>query len=217
VDRLLHGVGERVRFGAGHAMEQAVHKREWDQTGAVRWTFHGPGLNHRIGWDKQRNRAQVRWKKHLVHLDVAKRSGRAWTDGVEQSGAEQAKLVDTAVKLFFNDSFWLNPVVKLFDDGVTREKVIVDGKPALLVKYSSGGVTPGDKYLWLLDENNRPVAWRMWVQVFKIPGLKVTWQDWVTLPTGAQVATKHRSLGLDGVSIRELQAAESWDKLPQEQ
>src|SRR6476646_8302391 len=99
-----------------HAIERAVHKDAWDRTGALRWTFHASGYTHHLSWDKQRNMVQVQWKKHLVHLDVAHKSGRAWTDGVEQSGAEQARLVDESVKLFFNDSFWLNPLVKLFDD-----------------------------------------------------------------------------------------------------
>jgi hypothetical protein len=199
-----------------HAMERAVHKEDWDRTGAVRWTFHAVGLTHKLAWDKQRNMVQVRWKKNLVHLDVAHKSGRAWTDGVEQLGAKRARLVDDSLKLFFNDSFWLNPVVKLFDDGVTRTKVLVGGKPALLVSYASGGVTPGDKYLWLLDENDRPVAWRMWVQVFRVPGVQVSWEGWTPLPTGALIASRHRFLGLTGVRMDDLEAAPSWDQLPKE-
>lgn len=200
-----------------HAIERAVHKDAWDRTGALRWTFRAPGYIHHIGWDKKRNTAQVKWKKYLVHLDVAHRTGRAWKNGVEQSGREQKRLVDEGVALFFNDSFWLNPLVKLFDDGVTRWKVMVKGKPALLIKYSSGGVTPGDQYLWLIGDDGRPTYWRMWVSVLKIfPGLQVSWEDWAALPTGALVATRHRSLGLTGVRMLDLQAAESWDALPGE-
>jgi len=196
------------------AMERAVHKDEWDRTGAVRWTFRAVGQTHRLAWDKQRNLAQVSWRNHLVHLDVANKSGRAWTKGVEQTGKKHDELIEDALKIFFNDSFWLNPVAKLFDDGVTRQKVLVKGKPALFIKYNSGGVTPGDRYLWLLDENARPVAWRMWVKVLELPGLQVSWEDWRSLPSGAMVATKHRFLRTTGVRIADVQAAPSWAELP---
>lgn len=208
------GVGGPEADALAHAMERAVHKDDWDRTGAVRWTFRGGGHVHHLGWDKRRNTVQVKWDQHLVHLDVAHKSGRAWTKDVEQFGAARDQLVAESIKVFFNDSFWLNPVVKLFDDGVTRQKVMVHGRPALLVSYASGGVTPGDHYLWFLDENSRPTAWRMWVSVIKIPGAQLTWEDWTALPTGALVATRHRFIGLTAVQILDLQAAESWESLP---
>jgi hypothetical protein len=46
------------------------------------------------------------------------------------------------------------------------------------VTYTSGGVTPGDSYLWILDENDRPIAWKFWVQKIPIGGLESSWGDW---------------------------------------
>jgi hypothetical protein len=198
-----------------HQIEDSVNIAAWNQTGAVRFTFEGGGQKHRIGWDRRRNTAQVHWKNHVAHLDIGKHTGRAWTNGVEDS---DPKTVESAFALFYNDTFWLNPLAKLFDPGVTRTKVTVDGKDALLVSYASGGVTPGDKYLWLLDDQHHPRAWRTWVSVLPVKGAEFAWEGWQKLPTGAEVSTQHRLLGiLKGPNMRDVEAAESWDKLPQEQ
>jgi hypothetical protein len=67
-----------------------------------------------------------------------------------------------------------------------------DQKDALLVTYSSGGVTPGDSYLWVLDENNVPLYFKMWVKILPIGGIKGTWENWLTTKTGAKIASTHK-------------------------
>ena len=184
-------------------MVQAVDGDAWSRTGAVRWRVQG--RSHL--WDRQRGLARVEWRGNRVLLDVNSRKGRAWSKDVEVTDAAgKQKLIDDAYSLWINDSFWLNPMVKAFDDGTSRERGTVDGKRALLVSYASGGLTPGDKYLWILDDNGRPLAWRVWVHILKIGGLHFTWEGWTRLPTGAWVATSHRILGLDVVPLRELAA-----------
>jgi hypothetical protein len=74
-------------------------------------------------------------------------------------------------------------------------KTEVDGQPALLIRYASGGVTPGDSYVWIPDESNRPRAWRLYVKVIPVKGLQSTWEGWITLPTGALISTEHKMLG----------------------
>lgn len=184
-------------------MVRAVDGDAWSRTGAVRWRM----LGHAHLWDRQRGLARVEWHKNRVLLDVGAKKGRAWSNDAEVTdGAARQKLVDDAYALFVNDMFWLNPMVKAFDDGTSRERGSVDGKRALLVAYASGGVTPGDKYLWILDDNGRPLAWRVWVQILKIGGLEFSWEGWTRLSTGAWVSTAHKIAGLGALKLTDLAA-----------
>ena len=175
-----------------HELEQAVKLDAWARTGAVRFTFVGK-IKH--VWDRQRmfDRVQLDGAEILVNLGA--RTGKAFRDGKEVTGDAGAKLVKDGYAAWANDSFWLNPIAKLFDEGVTRARVMEGGKPALLVHYASGGVTPGDSYLWVPGSDGKPKACKMWVSVFPTGGMEVTWEGWTALSTGALVATTHASGG----------------------
>jgi len=143
-------------------------------------------------WDRQRGYARVRWGDDEVLLRLGDRSGRAVHDGEVLRGEEARALLEGAYARFINDSFWLNPLVKLFDDGVRRETVALrEGGTGLLVTYTQGGLTPGDSYLWLVGDDDLPRAVRMWVSVVPIGGFYVPWEGWESLSTGARVATVH--------------------------
>jgi hypothetical protein len=184
-------------------MVRAVDGEAWNRTGAVRWKLQW----RRHLWDRQRGLARVEWSDKRVLFDTGAKHGRAWKKDVEVTDAdERQKLIEQAWKWWINDSFWLNPVVKAFDAGTSRARGMVGGKRALLVSYASGGVTPGDRYLWILGDDGRPVAWRLWVKVVPIPGVQFSWEGWTRLPTGAWVATSHKQLGIDLLKIQELTA-----------
>ncbi len=186
-----------------HQMVRAVDGEAWNRTGAVRWRVQGRAHL----WDRQRGLARVDWRGNRVLLDVNTQKGRAWRKGVELAdGPEKQKLLHTAYALWINDSFWLNPVVKAFDDGTSRALGTIGGQRALLVSYASGGLTPGDRYLWILGADARPVAWRIWVKIVPIGGLQFTWEGWTRLATGAWVATSHKVLGLDAVHLVDVAA-----------
>jgi hypothetical protein len=193
------------------AIQRSVDSDAWERTGAVRWQF---ARNHHL-WDRRRNLDRVRWGDVEVLLDIGSRTGRVRRGGqlIDGEGDAARKLVDKAYAAWINDSFWLNPIPKYFDDGVTRSVADVGGRPALVVQYGKGGLTPGDRYLWILDENQRPRAWRLWVSVIPIKGIEISWGGWTQLATGAWIATEHRALGLNGARISELAGAATLEEL----
>lgn len=188
-------------------MLTAVDAAAWDTTHYIQWTFKGM---HDFLWDKQRNFVQVSWEDVKVLLNTKMVSGKAFRNGEELGGDEANALVQEAWGFFCNDSFWLNAVVKAFDPGTERSLVTLeDGREGLMVTYSSGGVTPGDSYVWILDENGLPTSYKMWVSIIPIGGMEFTWESWETLPTGAKVATLHKSKILE-LDISNLVAGDNW-------
>jgi hypothetical protein len=171
-------------------MAAAVNTDAWERTGAVRWTFAG---RHEHLWDRQRHLARVRWDDIEVLVDLDSRRGLAYRAGMRLPPDEEIEQVETAWSYWVNDAFWLNPLAKLFDAGTTRQWVPqADGSAALLVSYASGGATPGDSYLWFPDAQGRPRAWQMWVSILPVGGVRTSWEEWVTLATGAHISTRHR-------------------------
>ncbi len=184
-------------------MLNAIDKTAWDTTTYVQWNFMGM---HSFLWDKKRHFVKVNWDDNEVLLDTKKVAGKAFQDGIEQIGPAADELIQNAWSFFCNDSFWLNAPAKAFDPGTERSIVTQeDGNEALLVTYASGGVTPGDSYLWVLDENGLPKSWKMWVKIIPIGGTEATWEKYTTLSTGAKISTLHN--GLIELNITDLKGA----------
>jgi hypothetical protein len=178
---------------------ESVNEQAWDTTAYVKWSFPG---GHDYVWNKKRGLVEVSWGKYKVIIRTDGQLVKAWHKDQPVSGKKAEKAASKAWFFFCNDSFWLNPLVKLFDDGTSRGIVqLEDGTEGLLITYNSGGVTPGDSYLWVLDEDGRPKAWQMWVGIIPIGGLKASWESWVTLSTGAVVATIH-DLGIYKMELK---------------
>lgn len=186
-------------------ISRAVDADAWARTGAVRWRMFGASYL----WDRERNLVRYEDGKGVVLTEGWRPMGRAFRDGAQVGGAWKDERVAKAYAEFVNASFWAFAPFKLEDTGAALS-VVPDG---LLVTYPSGGVTPGDAYQWEIAADGTPTAWRMWVSVLPLPGARATWADWVTLPTGARVATT-RHLGPVTLRVEELQAgtlAEIWD------
>ena len=176
-------------------MMEAVNKAAWDTTHIISWDF--PRGHHYL-WDKQRHFVKVNWSENEVLLHTKTVTGKAFQNGQEVVGEVADHLVYDAWGLFCNDSWWLNAAVKAHDEGTKRSIVTLDdGRKGLMVHYESGGTTPGDSYVWILDAFGLPKSYKMWVSIIPIGGLEFTWEDWIILDTGAKIATMHRNKLID--------------------
>lgn len=187
-------------------MLAALNKPAWDTLKFLQWEFRG---GHRYVWDKQNNKVVVTWSDNKVHLNLDDQSGKAYVNGEAVTGEKAAKLRSKAWSYWCNDSFWMFAPYKVYDPGTSRSIVMEEGRKGLMVSYDSGGVTPGDSYLWLLDDNNIPTAYKMWVKIIPIGGMKVSWENWIDLPSGAKVSTKHGSSAM-GIEMKDVKEGNSW-------
>jgi hypothetical protein len=156
---------------------------------------------HNYLWNKKENRVLVFWKDYKVDLNLSDIENST----VVQSDVNEnrSKLIEKAKAYFYNDSYWLVAPFKFFDPGVVRGVVETEkGDQALLITHTSGGVTPGDSYLWHLDEDYRPTHFELWVSIIPIKGISATWTDWVT-KQGVSFATNHK-IGPLNITIADL-------------
>ena len=173
-------------------IQTAIGIEAWDTTEVVQWTFKDM---HSFVWDKKRHWVKVNWSDNEALIRIDSLDGMVWAKGVEITDEKKkAKMIKKAHHFWANDAFWLNAPAKLFDKGTERSIVQHEGKDALMVTYTSGGATPGDSYLWIVDDNNLPTSWKMWVKIIPIGGVEFTWADWKTTETGAKIATNHKGM-----------------------
>lgn len=192
--------GEKADALAMQMME-SLNKAAWDETDEVSWTFKGM---HTYTWNKTENVVNVKWDENEVQLDPESVSGIVVKGEIKQAEDVQ-KLIKTAWDYFNNDSFWLCAPFKAFDPGTERSIVqLKDGGDGLMVTYTSGGTTPGDSYLWILDENHRPEAVKMWVSILPIGGIEFTWENYLTLESGAMIAQDHWLFGAVNIDLSQV-------------
>ncbi len=184
-------------------MLDALDYEAYKNTNYIEFTFKN---RHHYKWKKKEATCMVHWEDYKVNLnleDTAK--SKTFVHNFEVSGEQSQELISNAIDYFNNDSFWLVAPYKVFDKGTERSIVALkDGNKGLLVRYTSGGSTPGDSYLWHLDDNNKPIGFQMWVDILPIGGLKASWNDWTTTESGAQLPTFHKLmiLGLEITDIK---------------
>lgn len=160
-------------------MATALNKEAFDATEVLEWSFRNK--NH-YKWYKKEGKVDVTLGDKKIKLNLLDNS---------KSIADSPELIEEALKNFNNDSFWLIAPYKIFDDGVERKLVNYDGKDALLITYTFGGSTPGDSYLWILDENFLPVSYKMWASIIPVGGISATWNDLKKSESGIYLPSKH--------------------------
>ncbi|NND93600.1 MAG: hypothetical protein HKN45_01975 [Flavobacteriales bacterium] len=175
-------------------MMDACNASAWENTRFITWDFAG---RNSYVWDRSEGKVEVVSGESRAVIYTSTQEGLAWDSEKELSGGEKKEALDKAWANFCNDSFWLIAPLKVMDPGTTRELVQTEEGKGLMVHYNSGGVTPGDSYLWYIAEDGLPYAYRMWTQVLPIPGMRSTWEEWKTVHSGAKIATKRSMSSFD--------------------
>ena len=167
-------------------MLNALNYEAYKNTRFVEWSFRG---KHFYKWDKQQNIVEVSWDTNKVILYTKElQNSKVYID---DSLVDNPEILQKAIDYFNNDSFWLVAPYKVFEEGIERRIVKYEDKDALLITYTTGGSTPGDSYLWVLDDTGKPVKYKMWVSIIPTGGMEATWYDWITTESGALLPTKH--------------------------
>lgn len=176
-------------------MLNALNYETYKNTETIAWDFRN---EHFYTWNKQENIVTVSWdnNKVILHTNNPKKTEVFIND----RKVENTDILKKATDFYNNDSFWLVAPYKIFDAGTERRIVNYKGKDALLITYTSGGSTPGDSYLWILDKNYVPTSFKMWTNIIPIGGLSATWSDWKNTESGIKLPTKH-TLSVFGLEI----------------
>jgi hypothetical protein len=200
-EQLPEGTSGPEADAMAEKMMESLNYEAWQVTPEVSWTFKGI---HSYRWDKMENVVNVKWDNHEVILKPEDKSGIV-QNGENYSSQEIEELINTSWDYFNNDSFWLYAPFKAFDPGTERSIVrLKDGRQGLKVTYTSGGSTPGDSYVWILDENHRPTSVKMWVSILPLGGMEFTWENYKTLESGAMIAQDHWLYGSVNIDISDL-------------
>jgi hypothetical protein len=176
-------------------MFNAINHEAFESTEIIEWDFRNA---HFYKWYKQKSIVEVSWDENKVILNTKEPKNSEVFENDKK--VDNPELIKTAESYFNNDSFWLIAPYKIFDAGTKRSIVNYEGKDALMVTYTSGGSTPGDSYLWFLDDNFMPTSFKMWTKVIPIGGVSATWSNFKNTKSGIKLPTKHQ-LSLFGLEI----------------
>jgi hypothetical protein len=194
-DDIPQGVSGAPADALGYKILAAINTAEFHQAQEIQWTFRG---ENRYNWKVQQNLVEVHWDDYRVAYQTYFPDISFAYKGTQRLEGEQRDEAIAYAKLNFNnDSFWLVAPHKIFDPGTKRLLIEEDGKQKLLVTYTRGGSTPGDSYLWEVDENFMPVSFKMWTSIIPLDGLKATWSDWQMTAGGFPLPQSRSMYGLE--------------------
>ncbi|MFZ6051249.1 hypothetical protein [Halocola ammonii] len=184
-------------------MASAINFDAWEKTRFVHWKFEDV---HEYWWDKKTQIVKAQWGETTVFLHTPSQTGSALRSGKHLEGNEKEEAIQKAIGYFNNDSFWLNGPAKSISAADRFAVVEVEEGRGLLTTFKSGGSTPGDSYLWILNEDGLPTSCKLWVSVIPVGGIKNKIVEWETLETGAKIPVRQK-LGPMEVNITDLSSA----------
>jgi hypothetical protein len=207
---------------ADQVMRSLGGKQAWDDLRGLRWSF-GAEVNdtvrstRRHAWDKHTGWHRVEGTNRqgqpfvLIHnLDTG--AGHAWVAGQAVEGDSLARLLDTAKRMWINDTYWMLMPYKMRDPGVTLRyagEATVDGATfdKVAMSFENVGVTPGDRYwVFVNRKSGRVERWEMILEGSP-PDAKpsaYTWEGWQQ-HGGLWFPTAHRD-GSRNVFTRDIEA-----------
>jgi hypothetical protein len=199
-DRVLAALGGRERW-------EAVPGLRWSFSSLVGDSVRG---SRRHAWDKRAGRHRVEGVNRagqryvIIHAVGDTTSGLAWMDGQRIEAPDSLrKLLRRGEALWVNDTYWMLMPYKLRDPGVTlglAGDTTIAGADfdRLSLRFSSVGLTPGDRYwVYVNRANDRVEYWEMVLEGDTPPAVGYTWEGWEE-HGGLWFPTAHRR---DSVSV----------------
>ncbi|MCB1303928.1 MAG: hypothetical protein KDK37_06610 [Leptospiraceae bacterium] len=178
-------------------MLAAASLEKWNNLQCVTFRFKGA---NRYVWDKKRGFVEYVHEDRRVLFSKNTFQAVAFDKGESITGEELKEALGKANASFINDSFWLQPAYHIRSPGT---KLYYIDDHTLRVTFSSGGVTPGDTYVFHLDDKYRISTMEMWVSILPIPGVDADFSDYVDHPPGIEIAAQ-RSILVMGIPIDEV-------------
>ncbi|WP_194852112.1 hypothetical protein [Nonlabens antarcticus] len=176
-------------------MLESIKYKEFQEAKLISWTFRG---KNKYRWEPQQGRVEVNWNDNRVMLDTQNPdSSSAFEDNKPLAGDKRSDAINYAVENFNNDSFWIVAPYKVMDPGTEREIIKEDAQEKLLVRYTNGGTTPGDVYVWKLDQNYRPQNFQMWVEILPFDGIEAKWDNWEMTDADFPLSMKKSIFGIE--------------------
>lgn len=186
----------------------AMNQKAWEQTRYVVWHHRG---KTKYLWDKKEHHVRVTWSNYEVFLKPSEKDGIVLKNNIVIG--DDGQIIETAYKKFINDAFWLCAPMHIKSTNIDLSCVDLNlDQDGLMANYISGGVTPGDTFLWYVNQDGFPTRWKMWVSLFPVGGVDFHISDWVQLSSGAWLPTKHRSMVFD-VNIEDLADYASYEEM----
>ncbi|MCS6984306.1 MAG: hypothetical protein NZM25_04135 [Leptospiraceae bacterium] len=182
-------------------------EENWQKnTAAVSFQFTG---GDRILWDKKRQLVEVSWsswwKNYRVQYSRITGKKVVFVNNKLDLDPDN-KILETADSKFVNHVFWLNPLFHIYSPGTERYFVAPN---MLLVKFTSGGKTPGDSYLFYPRSDFLLEKMKMWVKILPFKGAAAYFEEYTITETGVKIATSHPILFFN-VRLRELKMYETF-------